>query len=63
MTVACTLNAVRPSFQLRLAVPLFAQSFPSNETFWTQEATDVFNSIVKGRIVEVHFQQGIGPQW
>ncbi|CAF1495159.1 unnamed protein product [Rotaria sp. Silwood1] len=47
MTVACTLN----------------EAFPSNENFWTQEATDVFNMIVKNRIVEVHFQQSVGQQW
>ncbi|CAF3515625.1 unnamed protein product [Adineta steineri] len=47
MTVACTLN----------------EAFPSNDNFWTQEATDVFNMIVKNRIVEIHFQQGIGQQW
>ncbi|CAF1229371.1 unnamed protein product [Rotaria sordida] len=47
MTVACTLN----------------EAFPSNENFWTQEATDAFNMIVKNRIVEVHFQQSIGQQW
>ncbi|CAF2854243.1 unnamed protein product [Rotaria sp. Silwood2] len=47
MTVACTLH----------------EAFPSNENFWTQEATDAFNMIVKNRIVEVHFQQSIAQQW
>jgi hypothetical protein len=42
---------------------LFFKAFPSNENFWTQEATDAFNMIVKNRIVEIHFQQGIGQQW
>ncbi|CAM4754636.1 unnamed protein product [Rotaria magnacalcarata] len=47
MTVACTLNEV----------------FPSNENFWTSEATDAFNMIVKNRIVEIHFQESVGEQW
>lgn len=47
MTVACTLN----------------EAFPSNENFWTQDATDAFTAIVKNRIVEVQFQQGVGQQW
>ncbi|CAF4202403.1 unnamed protein product [Rotaria sp. Silwood2] len=47
MTVACTL----------------AESFPRNENFWTPEATQVFSALVKNRIVEVQFQQGIGQQW
>ncbi|UJR31993.1 hypothetical protein I4U23_019463 [Adineta vaga] len=47
MTVACTL----------------AESFPRNENFWTTEATELFNQLVKNRIVEVHFQQGSGQQW
>ncbi len=42
---------------------VFFKAFPSNENFWTQEATDAFNMIVKNRIVEIHFQQGIGQQW
>ncbi|CAF1582294.1 unnamed protein product [Adineta ricciae] len=47
MTVACTLH----------------EAFPSNQNFWTPEATDTFNTLVKNRIVEVHFQQGMGQQW
>ncbi|CAF4309457.1 unnamed protein product [Rotaria socialis] len=47
MTVACTL----------------AESFPRNENFWTPEATQMFSLLVKNRIVEVQFQQGIGQQW
>ncbi|UJR14739.1 hypothetical protein I4U23_001731 [Adineta vaga] len=47
MTVACTLH----------------EAFPSNQNFWTPEATDAFSMLVKNRIVEVHFQPGIGQQW
>ncbi|CAF3787663.1 unnamed protein product [Rotaria sp. Silwood1] len=47
MTVACTL----------------AEAFPRNENFWTSEATQIFTALVKNRIVEVQFQQGIGQQW
>ena len=42
---------------------IFFQAFPSNENFWTPEATDAFNMIVKNRIIEVQFQQGVGQQW
>ncbi|CAF1114898.1 unnamed protein product [Rotaria sordida] len=47
MTVACTL----------------AESFPRNENFWTPEATQIFSTLVKNRILEVQFQQSIGQQW
>ena len=65
MTVACTLAEVRSSLN-KLFVKnhiLNLQSFPRNENFWTAEATEIFNQLVKNRIVEVQFQQGSDQQW
>ena len=39
------------------------QSFPSNQTFWAPEDTEVFNQLVKNRLVEVHFQHCDDQQW
>ena len=64
IAVACTLAEVRFVFHLILIlIPSTFQSLPRDKDAWMAEASEIFNKLVKDRIVEVQFQQSAGQQW
>ena len=64
MAVACTLAEVGFILHLILIlIPSTFQALPRDKDAWTAEASEIFNKLLKDRIVEVQFQQSDGQQW